>query len=130
MVPIAARSDDDQSVFSYWVPGSSSLLQVSSRARFGGDQIAAKARLEELLAREPLDAVSVLTAVTVPTSDFAACKGTDQEGVIWVYAYAVWPDLSIMILASGDAREMANEGNWVYEGIRSLRLVGVDPPRA
>lgn len=122
-VPSDAVNESDDGVFSYWVPGSDLLLQVSSRARLSGTQVSAETRLTALLAREPLLAATPLTSVTVPGCDFAACKGLDQLGMAWVYAYAVWPDLSIMVLASGRERDMADQEGWVYTAIRSLRRV-------
>lgn len=123
VVPIAALSDDDEHVFSYWIHDHPLLLQISSHRRFHGAQVNAANRLRAFLERQPLVSVSPIPDVSVESCDFAACKGLSDDREVWVYAYAVWPDLAVMITVSGDAQLVNDHENWAFTAIRSLRRI-------
>jgi hypothetical protein len=119
-VPEDVIEEYDGRVASFWKKNREILLQVSSYARHEGPQIGAEERLMSLLKRQPLSQVSRSVALAVDCPDFAVARGVDQGGVAWVYAYAVWPGLAVMITISGNEREALNDGNWAFGAVRSL----------
>jgi len=57
----------------------------------------------------------------VDSPDYAAASGVDEKGLMWVYIYAVWDDLTIFITVSGDESDLLGEGNWAFQAVRSVR---------
>lgn len=118
-VPVDVSEEVDGNVVSYWIPGKSTLLQLSSTARVTGDQIGASQRLAERLAGEQLTDIKQGILAVEGCSDFAAACGHDAEGVEWHYNYAVWSDLAVFMTVSADSAEGIER--WAFEAIRSIR---------
>ncbi len=59
--------------------------------------------------------------MAVDCPDYASAKGVDNEGCVWVYAYAVWDDLALMITVSGDEQDLEDTENWAFAAVRSIR---------
>lgn len=106
---------------SFWKPGEGTLLQVSSYVRLEGPQVPAGIRLDELLSRERLKVITRNVTEQVECPDWAAALAEDDEGVRWLYGYAVWPDLCVMVSISGIPQELANAGTWAFDALRSLQ---------
>jgi hypothetical protein len=126
-LPETVAEDEDGGVFSFWVQGRPLLLQLSSYSRYEGVQVGAAERLDALLKREPLSDVSTSFLMAVDCPDYASVKGVDNERVFWVYAYAVWDDLALMITVSGDERDIEDAENWAFTAVKSIRRA-VWPP--
>jgi hypothetical protein len=122
-VPQEVQEDVDEQVASYWLPGKSGLLQVSSTTRVSGEQVAAGQRLTERLSSEQLTDVREEVVDVDACPDVAAASGFDAEGTRWLYCYAVWPDLAILATVSGDRTELQADGNWPWATLASLRRV-------
>lgn len=120
-VPEMASEDQAGRVFSFWVQDRSLLLQVSSYSRHEGAQVGAMERLDALLKRQPLAGLSAGPSMAVDCPDYASAKGVDNEGCVWVYAYAVWDDLALMITVSGDEQDLEDTENWAFAAVRSIR---------
>lgn len=123
---LASEDDENGRVFSFWIPKRSLLLQLSSYSRLDGAQVSAAERLDALLKRQPLTGVGVESSLIVKCPDFASAKGVDDEGCVWIYAYAVWDDLALMISVSGKEHEFAESGNWAIASVRTIRRSTTD----
>ena len=121
ILPTKVAEDKDDRVASYWMPGQGLLLQTSSYARFEGEPISAQDRLQARTARESLSNLAIEKVSIPDCPDHAAVAGTDQEGCRWVYCYAVWSDLTILITISGTPQELEDNASWAFKALRSLR---------
>jgi hypothetical protein len=119
-VPDNIAEECDGRVASFWKKDKSLLLQLSSYWRSEGTQVGAEERMTSLLKRQPLSRVLRSVALTVDCPDYAVAGGVDQRGVVWVYAYAVWDDLAVMITVSGNESELVDDTNWAFQTVRSL----------
>ena len=120
-VPDDTLEEDDGRVISFWMKGHHLLLQLSSFSRNEGAQVGATERLSALLKRQPLLDVSLGSSVAVNCPEYSSAKGVDEQGCVWIYAYAVWPDMALMITVSGDKQELMDEDNWAFAAVRSIR---------
>ncbi len=120
-VPEDVIEEEDGRVVNLWMKDQHLLLQVSSFFRSEGAQIGAAERISALLKRQPLLDMSLDCSLAVDCPDYASAKGVDEHGSAWVYAYAVWPDLALMITVSGDEQEFMDENNWAFAAVRSIR---------
>lgn len=120
-LPEGVQEDCDESVMSYWLPGSNVLLQLSSYRRESGEQISAAVRLRERLGVAYDEAVGGEAIQIAECPDIGVASETDDEGTRWVYCYAVWPDLTILATISGLPNDIRNDGGWALEAITSIR---------
>ena len=72
------------------------------------------------LSQRQLSEPSFEVPVTMNCPDYSAALATDDEGYAWVYLYAVWPDLAIMITVSRNGADSMEYDNWAFDAIRSL----------
>ncbi len=118
-VPSRVVEDDDNGVTSLWVPGDDTLLQLSSRRRDSGDQIGAKQRLEERLHGGGLQNPQRAALSIAGCPDAFCASGHDDDDGGWMFAYAVWPDLSVfMTISHPDG--LHGVSAWASDAIHSL----------
>ncbi|SRR5712692_1205071 len=115
----------DNHVTSYWRPNESVALQISSYKREHGKPVPAKRRLMDLLARESL--LNAVEEDLAPDNcpDVAAASAVDDEGIRWVYCFAVWPKLTVLASISGKADELGKLGGWAVEAVKSIQTLKV-----
>ena len=123
-LPSDVEEEKDERVASYWKSGSEVLFQSSSYSRNEGKQISASHRLKARLASEALSDVKEESFSIPSCPDCAAASGVDAEGYRWLYCYAVWPDLTILITISGPPQELKEKGSWALDAVRSIRRYG------
>lgn len=123
-VPDDVAEDYDGQVASFWKEGANLLLQVSSYARYEGAQVGAQERLRRRLERESLHDISHSPPVSPNCPDWAAASGIDEEGVEWIFIYAVWDDLTILLTVSRSSGDLRSVDCWTTEAVNSLRRTG------
>ena len=119
-LPDNVIEDVDATVTNYWKEGEDSALQLSSIYRSGSGQISASQRLAERLQRSKIESSREFQLETV-APDQAAITYEHRNGYIWLYAYLVWPDLSIFAtvfipIGTGNIRD-----SWQYQSIKTIR---------
>jgi len=120
MLPDNVCEDKDDRVMSYWLQGHEVLLQLSSNARVEGKQVSANDRLKSRLVKENFSDLKI-ESISIPSCpDCAAMSGIDDKKYRWIYCYAVWPDLAVLITISGRPDELAKHGAWVFDGLKSI----------
>jgi hypothetical protein len=119
-LPADISSEKDERVVSFWKSGKEALLQISSYVRETGPQVSATERLKARLDKERLTDVKTENMAIPHCPDCAAASG-NEDGVKWLYCYAVWPDLTVLITISGPPGELEQQRLWAYEALRSLR---------
>ena len=123
-LPSDVEEEKDERVASYWKPGSEVLVQTSSYLRDEGQQVCSSDRLKARLAREALSEIREENISIPSCPDCAAASGIDTDGYRWLYCYAVWPDLTILITISGRPQELKEQDKWALDALRSLRRPG------
>lgn len=119
-LPINVLENNDDRVTSYWLEGQEVLLQLSSYARIEGNQVSANDRLKDRLNAENLSDPKIESISISACPDCAAMSGIDDQGYRWIYCYAVWPDLTILITVSGRQSELAKHGAWAFDALKSI----------
>lgn len=120
-VPRGVEEDIDDRTASYWIDGDPTLLQASSYARDSGVQLSSSKRLASRLSRGELVDHRDFAVDISGCADVAAASGVDEEGAHWIYVYAVWPALTVLITISHPDAEIP-ESAWPFQAIRSLRV--------
>lgn len=108
-------------VASFWRHGSDVALQLSSYMRIDGSQVTAQERLHERLAREDKNPVRFGRGIELECPDLAQACVEDGENTIWVYVYAVWPDLTIFASISGSPGDMESRSDWAFDALSTIR---------
>ena len=121
-LPDDVNEAQERLVASFWRDGQSLALQLSSYIRNDGPQIPASVRLQE---REASTAV----VWTPMTSNIGSDKVPDEaaafyseDQTVWLFAYFVWPHLTVLATISGLERDVFDETSWAMRALRSLRL--------
>ena len=112
----------DNGVSSYWMNGSSLLLQLSSYVRGKGDQIKAQDRLRERMAKHAETWKVLKVSIHPDVLDQASAEFVDENGLRWIHAYLVWPHLTIYATISGPKELLAEQDNWAVKSFRSVQL--------
>lgn len=113
----------DGKVQSFWLDGGPLLLQLSSYIRGQGEQVGARDRLEDRIAKNDHrwkiweNKFHPDHAVDQATGEF-----TDSDGLLWVHSYLVWPHLTVYSTISGPKELMRDADNWAIQGLKSIRL--------
>jgi hypothetical protein len=114
----------DEGVSSFWVDGEPLLLQLSSYLRENGEQLAAKNRMKERIAKHSHAWRSWNIELHPDLSiDQASAEFVDVDGVLWVHSYLVWPHLTIYSTLSGPEKLVKDPLNWALQGLKSVRLI-------
>lgn len=120
-LPPGCVEDHDDLVSSYWMQGDELLLQLSSRVRFEGAQVSAAARMHARLQKEGWrEAHAVLVRIDA-CPQVAAFAARDKEGEYWLFIYAVWPRVAVLITLAHPFSDVTRE-SWALAAVRSLRL--------
>jgi hypothetical protein len=114
----------EERLSSFWLEGKPLLLQLSSYVREKGRQLGAQTRLEERIEKHS-QRWSTWEAEIYPDSavDQATAEFTDENGVLWVHSYLVWPHLTIYVTISGPEELVRGQDNWAIQGLKSIKLV-------
>jgi len=111
----------DERVSSFWRPGSNTALQLSSYVRDSGQQINAKQRLIDRMARGAYTWVPVDGFRTDWCPDAAAAILTSTAGWVWTHIYLVWPDLAVYATVSRPPDEDRKSDAWALDSVKSVR---------
>lgn len=118
-LPDLIQEDADEHVISYWLGNDDTALQLSALRRTKGDQVAARQRLDARLKAEALRDVQI-DKLALHAPDAVSALGVAQDGLSWLYAYLVWPDLTIFVTISKATREWDRD-SWAVKALMSLR---------
>jgi len=111
----------DERVSSFWVEDKPLLLQISSYLRSDGDQVAARERLAQRMAKHDENwkvwekKIHPDQSVDQTTAEFL-----DSEGCLWIHSYLVWPHLSVYVTISGPEAEVRKPRNWAMNAVHSI----------
>ncbi|HWZ13346.1 MAG TPA: hypothetical protein VNX22_09425 [Acidobacteriaceae bacterium] len=110
-------------VASFWMD-SSLALQLSGYKRKHGEQVSAAQRLKDRM-DECGEKWSIWDANVHPDTriDQATGEYLDENGVVWLHSYLVWPHYTIyatVAIPKGMARERAD---WALQGVASIRML-------
>lgn len=117
-IPGDAHEEYDAQVSSYWINEGEAILQISSYSRVEGEQTSAMERLDKRLKQENLLNVKPENISIPSCNDVAIVHGTDSKGIIWIFCYAVWPDLTILATISAPSDDKIE---WALTSIKSLK---------
>jgi hypothetical protein len=120
-LPEEVISDYDEEVASYWIEGSSVLLQLSSSVRYDGPQVAAARRLDDLFQRSPGNWSAFELNLDGFPGHFAGAEMNDDQGTKWIHIYLTTPTVAIYATVSGPPEELVSS-TWAFDAIRSLRI--------
>jgi hypothetical protein len=123
VLPEDVCEQSDERVSSFWLSGKPLLLQLSSYIREKGRQVGAPARLRERMTKHA-QRWSIWEARIHPDPrvDQATAEFTDENDVVWVHSYLVWPHLAIYATISGPGDLVTDQNNWAIQGLKSVRL--------
>ena len=123
VVPEDSQEEFDGAIASFWRPGEQLLLQLSSYLRHEGEQLDAATRMRDRMSKlERTFDVWRSKIHSDASVDQSTAEFTDQNGVLWLYSYLVWPHLTIFATVSGPAPVMNDDNNWAIQSIKSIRL--------
>lgn len=123
-VPAGVREEQDDRVTSFWVARQPLLLQVSSYLRFDGEQVDARTRLLERIAQHPEVAWTPWPERMHPDGsiDEATAGHVDDQQVLWLHTYLVWPHLTVHAIVSGPDDLVRQAGNWARQAVATVAL--------
>jgi hypothetical protein len=122
-LPEKICGQNDERVSSFWLDGAPLLLQLSSYIRSKGTQLTAEDRLKERIKKHDAqwnrwkEKIHPNARVDQATAEF-----TDDDGLLWIHSYLVWPHLTVYSIISGPETMVRNSDNWALESLKSLRL--------
>ena len=122
-LPKEICEQNDGRVFSFWLDGAPLLIQLSSYIRSEGTQLTAGDRLKERIKKQDAqwnrwkENIHPDAGVDQATAEF-----TDDDGLLWIHSYLVWPHLTVYSIISGPQPTARNSGNWALQSLKSLRL--------
>ncbi len=122
LLPHDIERQQDGRVSSFWLDGKSLLLQISSYVRAEGEQISARQRLLEQLAKTAATSTDIHSKVNAHAPDQAAAEVVDANGVPWFHVYLVWPHLAIYASITGPLDEVRSQESWARSALESLAL--------
>jgi len=120
LLPDDIVEDNDTKVASYWKPGDTCLLQISSYLRVEGPQVSAAQRLSDRM-RAGGEWQTVSLARTIENCDIVAASTKDAEGTSWVHIYLVWEWLAVYATVSHKGNPSMCD--WVWNVLFSIRPV-------
>ena len=113
----------DGQVTSFYRKGESLLLQLSSYIRNEGKQVGATERLKERMSKHGGKRRLRKSNIHAPEEslDQAAVEFVDESGVLWIYAYLVWPHVTVYATLSASESEIS-QAEWAMDALGSIRL--------
>ena len=121
-LPDDVVEDHDGRIASYWRPGSSVLLQLSSTSRFEGEQVRAAARRQDLFKKTSGEWSPIEIKLHNFPGDCAAAQTRDKKGVAWIHAYLTTESIAVYAIVSGPPGELERPADWALQAVRTLRL--------
>ncbi len=118
-LPDGLKEDVDGKVTSYWLDDHGPFLQMSSYRLMSGMQIAAIERLEQHLSKKNIETWAAIR-LKVKSPDFAGVMFTDEKGWHWLFAYLVWPDLTIFATVISCDEDRPILESWATDAIESI----------
>ena len=123
MLPNEVCDEQDGRIRSFWIKGRALLLQLSSYVRSEGRQIGANERLSQRMSRDDGSWKPWAANIHPDSSvDQASAELMDEEGVLWVHSYLVWPHLTVYATISGPEELVRDTDSWAIKGVASIRL--------
>jgi hypothetical protein len=122
-LPEQVCQESDGKLSSFWLDGSTLLLQLSSYVRTEGEQVGALDRLTHRIGKHG-QRWSILEGKIHPdaTVDQATAEFVDEDSLLWIHSYIVWAHLTVYATISGPKELVRNPGNWAIQGLKTLRL--------
>jgi hypothetical protein len=124
VLPENVSEQSEEEISSFWLDGKPLLLQLSSYIRNKEKQVGARDRLRDRIGKHtqtwsiwPAD-IYYDSAVDQATAEF-----TDDNGILWIHSYLVWPHLAIYAIISGPEELVRDQNNWAIQGLKSVRLI-------
>jgi hypothetical protein len=114
----------DERVSSFWLDGGHVVLQLSSFIRDEGPQLKAQHRLDERVKKHKAHwnwwQKKIHPDITI---DQATAEFVDDEGLLWIHSYLVWPHLTVYSTISGPKDIVTKSDNWALQSLSSLHLI-------
>lgn len=122
-LPEKICEQNDGRVSSFWLDGAPLLLQLSSYIRSKGAQLTAEDRIKERIKKHDAKWHKWEEKIHPDADvDQATAEFTDDDGLLWIHSYLVWPHLTVYSIISGPQPTARNSGNWALQSLKSLRL--------
>ena len=122
-LPQEVCEQSDGRVQSFWLDGGPLLLQLSSYIRGQGEQVGARERLKDRIAKHGHKWKIWETNIHPDQAvDQATGEFTDKDGLLWIHSYLVWPHLAIYSTISGPKEVVRDAANWTIQSLKSVRL--------
>jgi hypothetical protein len=122
-LPEDVKEEQERLVTSFWRDGESLSLQLSSYIRNDGAQVLAKVRLGERMANAAAVWTAMLSRLGSEAVPDEAAAFYKEDGILWLFAYFVWPHLTVLATISGLERDVFDETSWATQALRSLSLI-------
>jgi hypothetical protein len=100
------------------------LLQLSSYIMQNGAPPTPPAlRLRDRIAKSSQDwNVLENTSLLIPGAEYAIGETLDENGLLWIHAYIVWPHLTVYVTISGPEDVVRTSPNWAQVAMESMRV--------
>ena len=121
LVPMDVEEDIDADVTSFWLDGDDLVLQLSSRTRSAGAQVSAGERLRDRLRMHAYSNVTIVSLEVPGCPDVEAAAAIGEEGMRWLFVYAVWPGLAVFVTVTHPSRDVTAD-SWALDTVRSMGL--------
>jgi hypothetical protein len=123
MLPENIVHQADERVSSFWMEGQALLFQLSSYLKRDGNPMPAQQRLQERIDRTPGKWRKWETGpIAVSEAQQAVAELVDENGVLWLHAYVVWPHLTIYATISGPEDQIRDPDNWAITAMKGMKL--------
>jgi hypothetical protein len=123
-LPNDVREQSDERLSNFWLDKKPLLLQISSYIREDGQQVGARTRLEDRIAKQEHEWTTWDPKIHPDSHvDQATAEFIDEKGFLWIHSYLVWPHLTIYATVSGPEELVRDQDNWAIQGLKSVRLV-------
>jgi hypothetical protein len=122
-LPEKICEQNDGRVSSFWLDGAPLLLQLSSYIRSRGTQLTAEDRLEERIKKHNAQWKRWKEKIHPDAGiDQATAEFTDDDRLLWIHSYLIWPHLTVYSIISGPETMVRSSDNWALESLKGLRL--------
>lgn len=124
LLPDDAAHQSDEGVCSIWIGEKPILLQLSSYIMQNGAAPTSPAlRLRDRIAKTSQDwNVLKTTSLLIPGAEHAIGETLDENGLLWIHAYIVWPHLTVYVTISGPEDVVRSSQNWAQVAMESIRV--------
>lgn len=124
LLPEEIVHQSDERVSSFWCKGEPLLLQLSSYSKHDGEPIPPQLRLKERVEKNPGEWKPwVGSRFTPEGAQQAIGEILDENRVLWLHAYFVWPHLTVYATISGPENLVRNPNNWAITALKDMKLI-------